>query len=151
MEPLIVLLIAFVVAVIVFKTIHGGYKMALSGRIAISLMLLFTAMGHFAFTEGMTMMLPDFLPFKKGIVYLTGVIEIMAAIGLLIPHLSRLTGWLLILFFVLILPANVYAAINQVDIQTATYSGDGLAYLWFRIPLQILFILWIYLSSIRNN
>ena len=150
MEPLIVLLIAFVIAIIASRTLSGGYKMALSGRIAMSVMLLFTAMGHFAFTEGMTMMLPGFLPFKTGIVYLTGVIEIMAAIGLLIPHLTRLTGWLLILFFFLILPANVYAAINQVDIQTATFSGAGLAYLWFRIPLQIFFILWVYLSSIKN-
>jgi uncharacterized membrane protein len=51
-----------------------------------SVMLLFTAIAHFKFTKGMTMMLPGFIPFKTETVYLTGIIEIVAAIGLFIPH-----------------------------------------------------------------
>jgi uncharacterized membrane protein len=149
MKPLIVLLITFVISIIALKLIRGGYAFALSGRIAMSVMLLFTAMGHFAFSKGMSMMIPGFLPFKTEIVYLTGIIEMAAAIGLLIPTLTVTTGWLLIIFFVLVLPANIHAAINHIDFQTATFSGAGLKYLWFRIPLQILFIVWTYLSSVR--
>lgn len=103
-------------------------------------LLLFTSIGHFMFTKGMAMMLPDFLPFKTGVVYLTGIIEIVAAIGLLIPRFSVLTAWLLILFFILILPSNIKTAIEHIDMYKATYDGDGLSYLWFRIPLQMLFI-----------
>ncbi len=85
MKPLIVLLTTFVIALLVTKIINGNYKIALSARIAMSVMLLFTASAHFAFTNGMTMMIPSFIPYKTEIIYFTGVIEIMAAIGLLIP------------------------------------------------------------------
>jgi uncharacterized membrane protein len=115
-----------------------------------SAMLLFTAVGHFAFTKGMAMMLPPFIPYKTEIVYLTGIIEIAAAVGLLIPNLREITAWLLIAFFVLILPANIYAAVKQIDYQKATFEGNGLTYLWFRVPLQILFIIWTYLSAIKG-
>ena len=149
MKPLIVLLVVFGIAVFVIKLATSKHNFPLSGRIAMSAMLLFTAMGHFIFTKGMTMMLPDFIPFKTGMIYLTGVIEIMAAIGLLLPRFSALTAWLLMLFFVLLLPSNIKATINHIDIEKGTLNGSGIHYLWFRIPLQILFIVWTYLSSIR--
>jgi uncharacterized membrane protein len=114
-----------------------------------ALMLAFTAIGHFAFAKGMVMMIPDFIPFKKALVYFTGVIEILAAVGLLIPSLKVLTAWLLIVFFILLLPANINAAIRHIDYQKGNFEGSGVNYLWFRVPLQILFILWTYFSAIR--
>lgn len=149
MKPLVVLLAAFFVVVFAIKFIYGGYDIALSARIAMAIMLVFTAIGHFAFTEGMMMMVPSFIPFKKEMVYLTGFIEIAAAVGLLVPSLRIVTGWLLILFFLLLLPANIKAALEQVDYQKATLNGPGLSYLWFRIPLQVLFIVWVYISAIK--
>ena len=121
-----------------------------AGRIAMSVMLLFTALGHFLYPEGMALMLPDFIPFKKAMIYLTGCIEIAAANGLQIPRLRKLTGWLLIIFFILILPANIHAAIHHVNLETGRYDGNGLNYLWFRIPLQIFFIGWVYLFAVKN-
>lgn len=94
-------------------------------------------------------MLPDFVPYKTEVVYLKGFIEIVAAIGLLFSDFKEMTGWLLILFFVIVFPANVYATIKHVDYQKGTTDGKGLNYLWFRIPLQILFVMWIYFSSIK--
>lgn len=149
MKPLVVLLTAFVIAVFVIKIMNDVYNIALSARIAMAVMLVFTAIGHFAFTKGMIMMVPDFVPFKKEVVYLTGFIEIAAAVGLLIPGLRMVTGWLLILFFLLLLPANIKAAIEQIDYQKGTLGGPGMGYLWFRVPLQILFMVWTYVSTIR--
>ena len=149
MKPLIVLLIVFAISVFAIKIIFHKYDLALSGRIAMSAMLMFTAIGHFIYTKGMAAMMPGFIPFKTEMVYLTGVIEITAAIGLHIPGLRIVTAWLLILFFVLILPANINAAIKHIDYQKGTYDGNGLRYLWFRIPLQVLFIVWTYTSAIR--
>jgi len=114
-----------------------------------SVMLLFTALGHFIYTEGMTMMIPEFLPFKKEIIYLTAFIEVTAAIGIHFTAINTTIGWLLILFFLLMLPANIKGAIEQLDYQTATYDGKGTSYLYFRIPLQILFIVWVYISCIK--
>ena len=150
MKPLIVLLSVFAISLLATKFLRRNFEIAFSGRIAMSAMLLFTAMGHFVFTEGMTMMLSDFIQYKTEIIYLTGIIEIAAAIGLLISSVRIVTAWLLIALFVLILPANIYAAINHIDYQNGTFDGEGLTYLWFRIPLQCLFIFWTYLSSIKN-
>ena len=141
MKPLIVLLVSFVIALIVTRLIVGDFNVALSGRIAMASML--------AFTKGMVMMIPDFIPFKKALVYFTGVIEILAAAGLLISSYQVLTAWLLIVFFIVLLPANINAAIRHIDYQKGTFTGSGLTYLWFRVPLQILFILWTYFSAIR--
>ena len=149
MKPLIILLVSFAIALLAIKLITGQFALALSARIAMAIMLVFTAIAHFAFTKGMIMMIPDFIPFKKGMVYLTGVIEIAAAVGLLIPDLQVLTAWFLILFFMLLLPANINAAIRHIDYQKGTFEGPGAKYLWFRVPLQILFILWTYFAAIR--
>lgn len=149
MKPLIVLLSVFGISMIAMQLFHGRYEVALSARIAMSVMLIFTAIAHFAFTKGMAMMIPPFVPYKTGVVYLTGVIEIVVAAGLLIPNISAITGWLLILFFIVLLPGNIYAAIKHIDYEKGTFEGKGLAYLWFRVPLQILFIVWVYLSTIK--
>lgn len=149
MKPLIVLLVSFVVSLLIIKAVRGQYEFAFSARIAMAIMLMFTSIAHFLFNKGMVMMMPGFVPCKELLVYLTGLIEIIAAIGLLVPGFKTITGWFLIVFFVLLLPANVYAAFKHVNYEKATFDGNGLSYLWFRVPLQILFIVWVYISSIR--
>jgi uncharacterized membrane protein len=150
MKPLIVLLASFMIALMAIKILDNRFDYALAARIAMAVMLIFTSIAHFVFTRGMAMMIPPFLPFKTGLVYFTGIIEIIAAIGLLTPVISVATGWLLMAFFALLLPANIYAAIKRIDYQKGTFNGRGLSYLWVRVPLQILFIVWTYMSSIRN-
>lgn len=149
MKPLIVLLVSFIISVLLIKAITATYNFTLAARVAMATMLLFTAIGHFAFTKGMSMMIPKCIPFKEGLVYVTGVFEILVAIGLLIPRFKSLSGWALIVFLLLMLPANVYASMHHVNYQKGTFDGNGLLYLWFRIPLQIVFIVWTYVSSIR--
>lgn len=148
MKPFFVLFVGFIVSVIGTRFLGNDFNLAIAGRIAMTLMLLFTAIGHFVFKKGMAMMIPKPIPFKTEIVFLTGIIEIFAAIGLLISSLSVLTAWLLIVFFVLILPANIYAAANSIDYQKGTFDGKGLNYLWLRIPLQVLYIVWVYIFTI---
>ena len=149
MKPLIILLVTFIISLFAIKFIRKDYDFALSARIAMSIMLVFTAIGHFVFTKGMSMMIPQFIPFKESFVYITGIFEILLAIGLLIPKLKVISGWTLIVFLLLMLPANIYASMNNVNYQKGTFDGNGLAYLWFRIPLQILFIIWTYIGTIR--
>lgn len=147
--PQIILLSTFLIAFFILKILHKEYRFALSGRIAMAAMLVTTAVAHFVFAKGMTLMLPDFIPYKFELVYFTGVIEMMAAIGLLLPKYRKLTAWLLIVFFVVLLPSNIYATMKHVNLQTATFDGNGPGYLWFRIPLQIFFIGWVYFSALK--
>jgi|SRR5690554_146188 len=151
MKPLIVLLLSFTISLFIIKIINKEYDFTLSGRIAMSVMLTFTAIGHFAFTKGMSMMIPKFIPYKETFVHLTGIFEILLAISLLIPRFKYISGWTLIIFLLLMLPANIYASLNNVNYQKGTFDGNGLGYLWFRIPLQLLFIVWTYISTIRYN
>ncbi|UOQ52550.1 DoxX family protein [Hymenobacter cellulosivorans] len=148
MKPLVVLLTVFGVLVLGAYLLTGRGHAALAGNGAMAAMLLFTGAGHFAFTQGMMQMLPSFVPARKAVVWLTGVLEMVAAIALLVPALRPTTGWLLIGFFVLILPANIHAARHRLNYQTGTQDGPGPAYLWFRIPLQLLFIDWVWYFAI---
>ena len=149
MKPFIILLSAFIISMGITKLFTGEFDYPLSGKIAMSATLVFTSLAHFIYTKGMVMMMPGFIPYKKGVVYLTGLIEIAAAAGLLIFPLSRITAWLLILFFVLVLPANIRAAVGNVNYQKGDNNGRGVKYLWFRIPLQLFFILWVYFFAIK--
>ncbi len=149
MKPLLILLASFVISLFVIKITHKEYDLVLSGRIAMSIMLVFTAIGHFMFAKGMSMMIPKLIPHKETFVHLTGIFEIILATSLLIPRLKYIAGWTLIIFLLLMLPANIYASIHNVNYQKGTFDGNGPAYLWFRIPLQMLFVAWTYLSTIR--
>lgn len=150
MEPLVVLLVTFLLNAISAKIIRQKWMLVFAGKTAMSVMLLFTAIGHFLFPEGMALMIPEFIPNEKELIYLTGIIEIAAAIGLLFLRSQRMTAWLLILFFIMILPANIYAAIHHVSIKMANYDGQGVNYLWFRIPLQLFFIAWVFYFGIKK-
>ena len=149
MKPLIVLISVFVITLFVIKLRSKETDWQFAGRIAMSVMLMFTAISHFVFTDGMTQMIPDFFPFKKMLVYATGILEMLFAVGLMLPRTKTITGWTLIVFFLVILPANIKASMENINYQTGELDGNGLDYLWFRIPLQILFITWTYLSAIR--
>ena len=151
METEITLLSVFFLALFILRITRKTYPVALAGRIAMAAMLVLTSFAHFLFNKGMSMMLPDFMPYKAEIIYLTGVLELLAAIGLLLPKSQIITGWLLILFFMMILPSNIYAAINHVDLQKATYDGEGPGYLWYRIPLQFFYTAWVYFSIVKKK
>jgi uncharacterized membrane protein len=140
MITLVVLLVSYVVLALI-KVEKG-----LRGRISLSVLLIFTGTAHFYKTQGMAMMLPDYLSYKSEIIYMTGVLELLGAIGILVPRLRRLAGICLILMLVGFLPANVYAAYKHVDFGGHAY---GPKYLLFRIPLQLFFIWWTYRYAIK--
>ena len=123
----------------------GSLSLSLMGRIALAVMLLFSGSSHFYKTDEMLQMMPDFLPNKLNLVYLTGVLEIVAAVGLLINRFAKLTSIALILFFIVILPANVIGSMKRVELGGMQYGPN---YLYFRIPLQLLFIAWTYYFGI---
>ncbi|QLC67829.1 hypothetical protein LPB248_16440 [Flavobacterium sp. LPB0248] len=150
METLIILFGVFIATLLIIWLTTKRLELAFASRVAMAAMLTFTAIGHFVFTKGMAMMI-SFLPWANAIVFITGIIELIAAIGLLLPKTKILTGKLLILFFILLLPANIYAASHNINLQTADYTGKGLSYLWIRVPMQLLFIAWVYFSSLKIN
>lgn len=151
MKPLAVLLGAFLVVILDLRIFKKEWNFQLAGRIAMAIMLVFTAVGHFLYPVGMAAMIPEILPWKLFIVYATGILEAFFAIGLVFFKRKELIAWAVILFFILVLPANIQAAAEHISYQTGEPNGPGLSYLLFRIPLQFLFIGWVYLSAVKKR
>ena len=117
-----------------------------AGRAGLAIMFLFTAAAHFTDTKHDLMaMIPDHLPRSLWLIYLTGVLEIAGAIGLLVPRFQRIAGICLVTLLVAMFPANVNAALNEIPLR-----GEPPTELWLRVPIQILFIWTIWWTSIRE-
>ena len=100
-------------------------------------MFVFTGVTHFSpMREDYLAMIPAALPRSVGLIYLTGLLEIAGAVGLLIPQTRRLAGIGLILLLFAMFPANVSAAMNEIP-----FRGEPPMSLWLRTPIQIVFIL----------
>ncbi|RYZ98271.1 MAG: hypothetical protein EOP47_19715 [Sphingobacteriaceae bacterium] len=149
MKPLYLLIAVFILFTIISKFTTGNYNVTAGGNLAMCMMLFLTAIGHMLFTKGMVMMMPPFIPYKAALVYITGIVEILIGVALLFPVSKPYSGCFLIVFLILILPANIYGAVKHVDLQQATYTGPGPNYLWFRIPEQVFYIGWVYYFSVK--
>src|SRR4030095_1418722 len=99
------------------------------------------AIGHFIRSEAMAAMLPPAVPYRVELIYLTGIFELLGAIGVWIPRLTRVTGLLLIIMLICVLPANIYSAFQRVDFGG---HGAGPLYLLVRVPFQLFVIGWTY-------
>lgn len=123
-----------------------GFKIAPAtrARAGVTLFFLFTSLGHFIRTEEMSAMVPPSIPYRRELIYLTGVLEFLGAIGVWIPRLMRLTGLCLILMLICLLPANIYSAINRIN-----FGGHGVGptYLLLRVPFQVFAIWWTYVAT----
>jgi uncharacterized membrane protein len=144
MAPLIFLLATFAVLFLVNRfVLTGRLSTSFIGRASMAVMLLVTGVSHFTNTAELIEIMPEFLPAKRETVYFTGVCELLAAVGLLWDRTARLTALVLIVFFILVLPANIAGSLKAVDFGGMNY---GPLYLLFRIPLQIFFIWWVWWS-----
>src|SRR5262245_40703767 len=92
-----------------------GADAAGAGRIGIAAVFAFTALGHFAKRDAMAAMLPPSMPARGAVVFVSGILEALLAIAVLVPTYSRTAGIALCAFLVLVTPVNVYAAIKRVD------------------------------------
>lgn len=117
---------------------------ATRARVGLTLFFLFTGLGHFIRTEGMAEMLPPRIPYRVELIYVTGVLELLGAAGVWVPRLMRLTGLCLILMLIMILPANIYSAVQRVEFGG---HGAGPAYLLVRVPFQLFVICWAYVAT----
>lgn len=91
----------------------GGRRWA---RWAVGLAFMGMGCAHFGLTEGFVKIVPPFLPEKRGLVYLSGVFEILGGLGLLIRRTRKAAGWGLIGLLVAVFPANVYHALAKIEV-----------------------------------
>ncbi|WP_080779594.1 DoxX family protein [Chryseobacterium phocaeense] len=152
MKLLTILFATFILALLGTYIAEGKPDFLFSGNLGMAVFIIFTGLSHFKFQKGMAMMIPDFVPGKMFWVYFTGVLEIAAGIGLMIPEIRKLTAVLLIIFYVLVFIANINSSQKKINIFKADYTGPGMRYLYReRIPMQLILIAWTYYFGIYLN
>jgi uncharacterized membrane protein len=117
-----------------------------AGALGLTLLFIFTGVGHFMQTEPMSRMLPPGVPEPVLLIYLSGILEFAIAAGFVARRSRRLTGWAAAVMLVLFFPVNIYAAINRVPLGGHAW---GPVYLLIRAPLQLAILLWVYWFSIK--
>lgn len=143
MIPLVLVLTTLVFRALGALGVRRFATWSASAAHGMAVMLLLTASAHFVPAEvtampnhaDMVRMVPPFLPFADALVYLTGVLELLGAAGLVITATRWAAGYALAALFVALLPANIHAAVADVP-----FAGGEATPLWQRIPEQILYL-----------
>jgi uncharacterized membrane protein len=94
---------------------------------------------HFAATDVEMRIMPPYIPWPRAVVLVTGVFELLGAIGLLIPRFRALAGCGLFVLTLAVTPANIYM-LQHADLFSVPYW-----LLVVRLPLQaalLVLILW---------
>ena len=100
--------------------------------------LMFRGLGLFGMSflaTDLIKMVPSWFPYPRQIVSLTGICEVLGAIGLLLPFTRSAAGFCLAVMFIAIFPANIKAAVEQIPL-----NGKPPTPLWLRLPMQLFFI-----------
>ncbi len=108
-------------------------------RQLMSLCMVFSGISHFIILEQYIAIIPEFLPDPATIVYVSGVLEILGGVGLLIPQVSLFAAWGLGWVFIAICIASIDMIVANTPLTTIPMN------LWLQIsilPLQFVLILW---------
>jgi uncharacterized membrane protein len=100
---------------------------------------------HFLKPELYAQIIPPSFPAPHLLVAISGVAEIAGGIGLLIRPLRRAAGSGLVALLIAVFPANVYMAQHPGQFHFAPWI------LWARLPLQAVFIAWVWWVAIRRS
>lgn len=95
---------------------------------------------HLARPDFYLPMMPPYLPWHLGLVYLSGMAEVVLGMGVPIPRSRTLAAWGIILLLIAVFPANVHIALHNVPVFGAP-EGAGM-WNWVRLPLQGVLIAW---------
>lgn len=106
-------------------------------RVGVCLMFLLTASAHWGkLRPDLIKMVPTVLPRPDLIVTITGWLEIIGAVCILIPSAAYLTSLLLVIMLLTMFPANIRAARNKLPL-----GGKPATPLFLRTIFQIIFIM----------
>jgi uncharacterized membrane protein len=111
---------------------------------------LFIAAGcaHLIHPEPFLAIMPQYLPWPRAIVLVSGAAEIAGGAGLLIALTRRAAACGLIVLLICVVPANVRAL--QTGMVVAGHSVPAWL-LWMRLPVQPLLIAWVYFACLRRS
>ena len=108
----------------------------------LSLFFIYFGIDHFINPEFYLSIMPPAFPLHAEAVYISGFFEILGGISVLIAPLRKIAGWGLVALLICVYPANIYMAITP-----EAFPEISIGLLYFRLPLQFLFIYWAYSAT----
>lgn len=117
--------------------------------VILGIAFIFVGVLHFVRPEGFLAIMPSWIPFHHFCVYASGAVEIAGGIGLLIPKYRTTAGWTLFILLIVVFPANINMAINE--IQLPGQDPIPVWALWARLPFQFVFMYVVYWAAIKNR
>jgi uncharacterized membrane protein len=97
---------------------------------------------HFVATQTFVSIVPPYVPFPLEVVYLTGVLELLAATALWVSKWRQTVGNALFVFTICVTPANVYMWMNP-----QLFPGVSETVLSIRLVVQVLLLACIWWST----
>lgn len=111
-----------------------------AARWALALFFVVAGLNHFRDPALYVAMMPPFLPAPEALNVVSGLAEVLGGLGVLWPRTRRLSGYGLIALLVAVFPANVHVALQGEMVGVAAPPWA----LWARLPLQVVFIAWVW-------
>lgn len=108
-------------------------------RAALGLGFLAAGANHFRRPRMYQAIMPDYLPWHRELVALSGYAELALGAAALFPQLRTLTRWGLTALLLAVFPANLHMALHP-----DRYGSIPPALLWLRLPLQPALIAWVW-------
>ena len=99
---------------------------------------------HFRSPAFYQSIIPPSFPSPAALVTISGVCEIAGGLGLGIPPLRRAAAFGLIALLVAVFPANIYMVMHP-----EKFPEFKTWVLWVRLPLQVVFIAWVWYVGIE--
>ncbi|MET0637581.1 MAG: DoxX family protein [Chitinophagaceae bacterium] len=116
--------------------------MSYIGICLMALLYLLAGLSHFLKPKMYEYIIPRWIPFRRFLVYFTGLWEMMAAVLLLVPVTRPVAAWSIIILLVLVFPANIKMAID--------FKKKRHKYYWLtvlRLPVQVLLVWWAWMYT----
>ena len=121
-------------------------------RAALAFIFLWFFLGgiaHFVFTEAEMRIVPPYIPWPRDAVLVSGVFELLGAVGLLWPPTRRAAAWGLFALTLAVTPAHIYMLQQPGLFPAVPYWA-----LVLRLPLQVALlalIAWIALRPVASS
>jgi uncharacterized membrane protein len=96
---------------------------------------------HFTEPANFVAIVPEVLPAKLALVYISGIAEIAGGLGLILPATRRLAAWGLVALYIAVFPANINMLVNDLPLGDKPLETWQL---WARLPIQLVLIAWAY-------
>ena len=104
--------------------------------ILMAILMLVTGVIHFIRTKSYLHIVPDIFPARILIIQISGVIELMAGIGLLIPATRNAAALTVLLLMIGFLPLHIW------DVTRVRPAMGSTGAAWIRLALQFVLIAW---------